>query len=72
MGVIGGGAAGLAAAHALVKRGHEAQVFEAAPFLGGQASTFDIGGGRLEKGYHHLFLSDTHMVDLIHELGLGP
>ena len=71
VGVIGGGAAGLAAAHALVKKGHQAHVFEAAPFLGGQASTFEIGGGRLEKGYHHLFLSDTHMVDLIHELGLG-
>ena len=71
VGVIGGGAAGLAAAHALVKKGHQAHVFEAAPFLGGQASTFEIGGGRLEKGYHHLFLSDTYMVDLIHELGLG-
>ena len=71
VGVIGGGAAGLAAAHQLMKAGHQAHVYERAPFLGGQASTFDVGGGRLEKGYHHLFMSDTHMVDLIHELGLG-
>ncbi len=71
VGIIGGGAAGLAAAFELVKKGHEAHVFERAPFLGGQASTFDVGGGRLERGYHHLFMSDTHMVDLIHELGLG-
>ena len=71
VGIIGGGAAGLAAAFELVKKGHQAHVFERAPFLGGQASTFDVGGGRLERGYHHLFMSDTHMVDLIHELGLG-
>ena len=71
VGVIGGGAAGLTAAFELVKRGHQAHVYERAPFLGGQASTFDVGGGRLERGYHHLFMSDTHMVDLIHELGLG-
>ena len=72
VGVIGGGAAGLAAAFELAKKGHQVQVFESAPFLGGQASTFEVGGGRLERGYHHLFMSDTHMVDLIHELGLGP
>ena len=71
VGIIGAGAAGLAAAFELVKKGHQAQVFERAPFLGGQASTFPVGGGRLERGYHHLFVSDTHMVDLIHELGLG-
>ena len=72
VGVIGGGAAGLAAAFELLRQGHEAEVFERAPFLGGQASTFDVGGGRLERGYHHLFTSDTDMVWLIHELGLGP
>ena len=71
VGVIGGGAAGLAAAYQIMKKGHQVHVFERAPFLGGQASTFEVGGGQLEKGYHHLFMSDTHMVDLIHELGLG-
>ena len=72
VGIIGGGALGLAAAYELGLRGHQAQVFERAPFLGGQASTFEVGGGRLEKGYHHLFRSDKDMVNLIHELGLGP
>ena len=71
VGIIGGGAAGLAAALELTNRGHFAEVFEVAPFLGGQASTFEVGGGQLERGYHHLFVSDTDMVDLIHELGLG-
>ena len=71
IGIIGGGAAGLAAAYELTGLGHDAEVFEAAPFLGGQASTFEVGGGRLERGYHHLFVSDTDMVELIQELGLG-
>jgi len=71
VGIIGGGAAGLAAAYELTKQGHYAGVFEQAPFLGGQASTFPVGGGQLERGYHHLFVSDTDIVDLIHEIGLG-
>ena len=71
VGIIGGGAAGLAAAYELTKQGHHAEVFERAPFLGGQASTFPVGGGQLERGYHHLFVSDTDMTELVHELGLG-
>ena len=71
VGIIGGGVAGLAAAYHLTKDGHFAEVFEQAPFLGGQASTFDVFGGRLERGYHHLFVSDTEITELIHELGLG-
>jgi protoporphyrinogen oxidase len=71
VGIIGAGAAGLAAAFELGKRGHEAIVHERAPFVGGQASTFDVGGQRLERGYHHLFTSDTDIVELIEEIGLG-
>ncbi len=71
VGIIGGGAAGLAAAYELAKAGHRASVFEQASFWGGQASTFDVGGIPLEWGYHHLFTSDVDMVNLIHELGLG-
>lgn len=71
VGIIGGGAAGLAAAYEMIKQGHQPEVFERAPFLGGQASTFQVGGGRLERGYHHLFMSDQDMVNLISEIGLG-
>ena len=71
VGVIGGGAAGLAAAYELGAHGHEVVVYERAPFLGGHASTFDVGGARLERGYHHLFTSDTDILDLIREIGLG-
>ncbi len=71
IGIIGGGAAGLAAAYEFCIAGHQPEVFEGAPFLGGQASTFDVNGVPLEKGYHHLFKSDTAMSELVDELGLG-
>ncbi len=71
VGIVGGGAAGLAAAYELGKQGHQAIVYERAPFLGGQASTFDVNGARLERGYHHLFTGDTDILDLVDEIGLG-
>ena len=71
VGVIGAGATGLAAAYELGKLGHSVSVYERAPFLGGQASTFDVGGARLERGYHHWFTSDTDIIDLVEEIGLG-
>ena len=69
--VIGAGATGLPAAYDLLKAGHEAVVYERAPFIGGHASTFDVGGERLERGYHHWFTSDTDIVELLEEIGLG-
>ena len=71
VGIIGGGALGLAAAYDLTKEGHTVAVYERAPVLGGQAATFNVGGGRLERGYHHLFRSDRFIIGLIEELGLG-
>ncbi len=69
--IVGGGAAGLAAAYDLAKGGAAVVVYERAPFLGGQASTFEVAGARLERGYHHLFNSDTDIISLIEEIGLG-
>ncbi len=71
IGIIGAGAAGLAAAYELGKRGHKAIVYERANFLGGQASTFDVGGSRLERGYHHWFTNDTDIIELVEDIGLG-
>ena len=71
VGIIGGGACGLAAAHELVEHGHEVDVYERDPFLGGHASTFEVEGARLERGYHHLFTSDTDILDLMAEMGIA-
>ena len=69
--IIGGGFTGLTAAYELGKQGHQAFVFERMAELGGLASTFEIEGTHLERGYHHWFTGDTHIVDLVGELGLG-
>ena len=69
--IIGAGVAGLAAAYDLAKRGHEVAVYEAGDRPGGQVRTFEVGGGRVEIFYHHLFKSDTTIVELINELGFG-
>lgn len=69
--VVGGGVAGMAAAYRLMQGGHEVRLFEASPHTGGLVRTFDVGGGRLEAFYHHLFSTDTTILSLIDELGLG-
>jgi protoporphyrinogen oxidase len=71
VGIIGGGVAGMIAAYRLLQRGHSVSLYEASPFLGGLVRTFEVGGGRLEAFYHHLFSTDTTIASLIEELGLG-
>lgn len=68
--VIGGGFCGLAAAYELGRLGIRATVVEAEPFLGGLAGSFEAGGTRLEKFYHHWFTTDAHAMALVGELGL--
>ncbi|MBI4785688.1 MAG: NAD(P)/FAD-dependent oxidoreductase [Chloroflexi bacterium] len=69
--IIGGGFAGMTAAYELGKKGYQTFLFERMPELGGLAGTFPIEGTRLERGYHHWFTSDTHVVAQMQELGLG-
>jgi len=71
IGIIGGGVAGLAAAYRLLQKGHQIHLLEASPQIGGLMRSFEIGGARIECFYHHLFTTDTTIVRLINELGLG-
>ncbi|MER3405310.1 MAG: hypothetical protein C4289_09255, partial [Chloroflexota bacterium] len=68
--IIGGGIGGLAAARRLLLSGAAVTVLEGAPILGGLAGTFEVAGTRLERHYHHVFLSDKDFIQLTHELGL--
>ncbi len=68
--VVGGGIAGLTAAYELSKAGHAVTLYDAAPTLGGQAATFEVEGARLERFYHHLFMADLDMIDLVDEIGI--
>jgi protoporphyrinogen oxidase len=71
VGVLGGGALGLAVAYRLGQAGARVTVLEKDAEVGGLASSFEVGGAHLEKFYHHLFRSDTTITHLIQELGLG-
>jgi len=71
LGIIGGGIAGLTAAYELSKEGHKVALFEKEAYLGGQAATFEVAGERLERFYHHIFVSDIDIIQLIDELGLS-
>ncbi len=64
--IIGGGFAGLTAAHDLLKAGQQVTVFESAPQVGGLASGFKAQGWEwpLERFYHHIFKTDKKIIAL--------
>jgi protoporphyrinogen oxidase len=69
--IVGGGYTGLVAALRLsADKNFSVTIVEAAGDLGGLAGGFQIQGTSLEKTYHHLFLTDTAILDLVKELGL--
>ncbi|MBV9324355.1 MAG: NAD(P)/FAD-dependent oxidoreductase [Chloroflexi bacterium] len=70
VGILGGGALGLAAALRLAQAGQQVNVIEREPRLGGLATGFAVGPTSLEKFYHHIFRTDTTIIGFIRELGL--
>lgn len=69
--VIGAGYTGLVAALRLAQAGHKVTILERSPGIGGLASDFKIEGASLERAYHHLFKTDTSIINLANELGIG-
>jgi protoporphyrinogen/coproporphyrinogen III oxidase len=69
--IIGGGAAGLAAAYELEKSGAEYTLFEAGGRLGGVLSSARAGGSVLEDGPDSFLTEKTAAAELCRELGLG-
>ncbi len=70
IGVLGGGALGLAAALRLAQANQKVTLIEREPQLGGLAAGFSVGPSALEKFYHHIFRTDTTIIGFIRELGL--
>jgi len=69
--IIGGGFTGLTAALRLAAdKNFSVTLVESSDQLGGLAAGFPLGGTSLEKTYHHLFLTDTAILELVRELGL--
>jgi protoporphyrinogen oxidase len=71
--VIGAGFTGIAAAWELSKQGHEVVVLEYSQQPGGLAAGFKADGWQwpLEYHYHHIFASDTAILELINEMNLA-
>ncbi len=68
--VIGGGPAGIKAAHGLAKAGLAVTLLESAPVLGGLASSFDVQGVSIERYYHFICRGDDDLVETLAEIGL--
>ena len=70
--IVGGGLTGLTAALRLsADKNFSVTLVEKSDQLGGLAGGFPLLGTSLEKTYHHLFLTDTAILDLVQELGLA-
>lgn len=69
--VLGGGMMGLAAARALVRSGCRVTLYEAAGAAGGVSAACDLGGFTIDRFYHTILPSDTALLGLLAELGLG-
>jgi oxygen-dependent protoporphyrinogen oxidase len=68
--VIGGGIAGLAAAHRLLDRGRQVTVLEASDRLGGKLLPGEIAGARVDFGAESMLARRPEAVALAREVGL--
>src|SRR6266436_4824548 len=70
--VIGGGLAGLAAAAALGGAGHSVRVLESRPFLGGRATSYELGNGETIDNCQHILLRCcVNLLDFYGRLGVA-
>jgi len=72
--VIGGGLAGLASAAALAGSGHSVRVLESRRFLGGRATSYEIGTGEnaetIDNCQHVLLRCCVNLLDFYRRLGV--
>ncbi|MFD6418823.1 protoporphyrinogen oxidase [Streptomyces sp. NPDC060194] len=69
--VVGGGIAGLAAAHRLVGTGAEVTVLEASSRVGGKLYAGELAGLRVDFGAESMLARRPEAVDLARAVGLG-
>lgn len=69
--IVGAGMLGLGLALELVERGKAVTLYEAAPELGGLASTWQLGDTTWDRHYHVILYSDTRLRALLEKIGLA-
>src|SRR5512136_2445436 len=69
--IVGGGLMGVSLAYYLSRQGVAVEVFEASPELGGLAGSLQLDDGAVvDRFYHTVLSSDSHLLSLFDELGL--
>jgi protoporphyrinogen oxidase len=72
VGIIGGGIMGVCLGYFLSKRGIKVDIFEASPTLGGLAGSTTLEDGTtVDRFYHTILSSDSHLRQLCTELGIS-
>ncbi|HEY9668183.1 MAG TPA: 9,9'-di-cis-zeta-carotene desaturase, partial [Coleofasciculaceae cyanobacterium] len=68
--IVGAGLAGMATAVDLVDAGHEVEIFESRPFVGGKVGSWvDAEGNHIEMGLHVFFGCYYQLFDLMKKVG---
>lgn len=67
--IVGAGFTGLSMGVELSRAGVDVTILEKNNQIGGLAATFQIGGQKLERFYHHWFTNDLEALRLIKDLG---
>ena len=68
--IVGSGLAGLTAAVDLVDAGHEVDLYEARPFMGGKVGSWvDQKGNHIEMGLHVFFFNYANLFALMRKVG---
>jgi len=68
--IAGGGLAGLSAAAALADAGLEVELFEARPYLGGRATSYEAGGETIDNCQHILLRCCANLLNFYDRLGV--
>jgi zeta-carotene desaturase len=68
--IVGAGLAGMAAAIDLAEAGHEVEIFESRPFVGGKVGSWiDQDGNHIEMGLHVFFYNYANLFALMKKVG---
>ncbi len=71
IGIVGGGILGMTLARRLAAGGARVTILEGAERSGGLAAPSSIGAFTWDRFYHVILRSDTHLLDLLGDLGLS-
>ncbi|MBD2460408.1 9,9'-di-cis-zeta-carotene desaturase [Oscillatoria sp. FACHB-1407] len=68
--IVGAGLAGLVTAIDLADAGHQVEIFESRPFVGGKVGSWvDADGNHIEMGLHVFFFNYANLFELMKKIG---